>query len=435
MLHMSGRPLPPRPSFRPPQPPEEYDLDGLASAKRSSVESERSSECDDVGDGIDQSEREEEDGDEEVEEEDEEEDVGGSVTSPSICIDAKTLNSSTSNLDDMLSRVKALREERKQILGDMNRIKSALTAQVPTGTNDDADPSKIVCFICGLDLVKLNSGSIMHMGLQDGDPICPKALHLTEDTRKRIRDIADTKNLTVEKKYELLRLSGLSFEVDETASGDAVIDASNFLSEIEQRRSRATNERILSSVPKAVNENVAASDDQAQRRRLTEERRKRLESRIQARMDREAAERAAKTEADQRAVTNDDVTKLPSPSQGHPKLDARLQAEICRPVAEHQRRLSHVSCDDRSSPSNAGKVLRFDLSPTLSLASVRKLLREIPDKPRTTLRHVAFTHDRSAPFIPKDMEVFCVGDAAADKKEKFQSGRERYFVSGKEKMI
>lgn len=44
----------------------------------------------------------------------------------------------------------------------------------------------------------------MHMGLEDGEPICPEALNLTEKSKEKIKKIALTKHLALKDKYEFL---------------------------------------------------------------------------------------------------------------------------------------------------------------------------------------------------------------------------------------
>lgn len=78
-----------------------------------------------------------------------------------------------------------------------------------------------------------------------------------------------------------------------------------------------------------------------------------------------------------------------------------------------QRQLTHVdpeSCSDRSAPQTAGKVLRFDLAPQVALTSYRDLLRQISNEEKRKKLKKTKTYDRSAPFIPQDIEIFCVGD-------------------------
>lgn len=117
-------------------------------------------------------------------------------------------------LDDMLTRIKKLREERKQILNDMSVMKAAFgdqneaeikeeveevevkTTKLCRNISEEVSSDQICCFICGTVLgKKLNLGAMMHMGLEDGEPICPKALYLTQTSLDKIKGMAETKNL------------------------------------------------------------------------------------------------------------------------------------------------------------------------------------------------------------------------------------------------
>ena len=189
-----------------------------------------------------------------------------------------------SNLNDMLARIKTLREERKQILQDMNAIKTAFNgpgdgAEVDRGdtaTDDGIEtgestpcteisapfkeaqgvqgarrrsfdsgigtkslssvqggspteeldaisetsamatsashPGKkkiskeekehsdgvFYCFMCGENLGKMTKGTVMHMGLEDGEPVCPDALYLTDESKEKIMAIASTRTFTLD---------------------------------------------------------------------------------------------------------------------------------------------------------------------------------------------------------------------------------------------
>ena len=46
----------------------------------------------------------------------------------------------------------------------------------------------------------------MHLGLEDGDPICPEALYLTEESKEKVREGVVTVDVTVET-WPILKLS------------------------------------------------------------------------------------------------------------------------------------------------------------------------------------------------------------------------------------
>ena len=60
------------------------------------------------------------------------------------------------------------------------------------------------CFICGENLGKMTKGTVMHMGLEDGEPVCPEALYLTDESKEKIMSIASTRMFSYEDKYGLL---------------------------------------------------------------------------------------------------------------------------------------------------------------------------------------------------------------------------------------
>ncbi len=258
------------------------------------------------------------------------------MSTPENCPRPQSMNSDSS-LDDMLARIKILREERKQILQDMSAIKNAFETNEPhdkvemsipddgiasgnntpnsemfhsfhnddtsgktsptisasmlsrhsrrsidsgigsksmcsmqdgsptaeieahagksTGSahlgNDSCGKRKInrdkvssegefFCFICGDNLGKLTKGAIMHMGLEDGDPVCADALYLTDDSKEKIRQIATTKMFTFEAKYDLLETLELeTWDIDyEIPAGDVMKKVDAFLLDVEEQKVR-----------------------------------------------------------------------------------------------------------------------------------------------------------------------------------------------------
>ena len=258
------------------------------------------------------------------------------MSNPEKCPRPQSMNSDSS-LDDMLARIKTLREERKQILQDMSAIKNAFETNEPhdkvemstpddgiaSGNNtpnsemfhsfhnddtsgktsptisasmlsrhsrrsidsgigsksmcsmQDGSPTaeieahagkssgsahlgndscgkrkisrdkvssegEFFCFICGDNLGKLTKGAIMHMGLEDGDPVCADALYLTDDSKEKIRQIATTKMFTFEAKYDLLETLELeTWDIDyEIPAGDVMKKVDAFLLDVEEQKVR-----------------------------------------------------------------------------------------------------------------------------------------------------------------------------------------------------
>ena len=333
------------------------------------------------------------------------------------------------HLDDMLARVKKLREERKQILSDMNMLKSAFDDsgngdscvtspeaipgeegfQFPTTRPkskkvkdvEKDDDGAIICVICGSRLGRrLNVGAVMHLGLEDGDPICPKALFLTAESRGKLRNIALTKNLEPERKLEMLEMVHLELQMeDEDADGggggsgddedaSSRLGIERFLDEMEQRRDRDRQESAAIKAglllrPEMEGEDVDDDDYD------------------------EGVEAATEMEVTINVDDDDDDEETES---------AELEEEYLK--AEHRlhgRYDDPQSCYDIDADAcGEERPLRSDLVPEeygLEGQPRLSLLRQISSSP-TKLKHVN-TRDRSAPYIPEDTEIyFYAGEAA-----------------------
>ena len=352
------------------------------------------------------------------------------------------------HLDDMLDRIKRLREERHQILSDMTRLKTAFDSggeesSAITSPEDVSSPfcfpeqktrsRKVVnavaasdedgvhCLICGSRLGRrLNVGAVMHMGLEDGDPICPRALNLSEDSRERLRSIALTKHFDVEKKFEMLQMVDLTLDLsdddggesgggciddflDSSAPGDDFLTkAESFLLDMDRQRDR---DREVSAAIKAgllKTETPEMEDDDE------------VETMSTASATQQATETVQPESPDYSEMEEPMYSSRP-PSSDLDEAKSKLLEEIRSPL---RRVLSPTHCDDRSECAGAGKVLRADLVPEeygllTGDGSRRTLLRQIssPTEQRPALRKVN-TRDRSAPYIPKDTEItFYAGGA------------------------
>ena len=325
------------------------------------------------------------------------------------------------HLDDMLARVKRLREERRQILSDMSMLKSAFddsgngdscvtspeavpgeekegfrfptrqrTKRVKEASEVDNDDGMILCVICGARLGRrLNVGAVMHLGLEDGDPICPKALFLTADSRAKLRNVALTKNLEPEGKLEMLKMVNLQLETEgdgEAGLGESGEDEDSssrlgierFLDEMEQRRDRDRQESaaIRAGLLPGPDDTEAEEDDD------------------------EGVEAATELEV---TINDHDGDEEEEEETEGADLEEEEEWDWL------QRRLDEDQiCDDDDDEDASGKerVLRPDLVPEeygLEGQPRLSLLRQISSSPK--LRHVK-TRDRSAPYIPEDTEIY-----------------------------
>ena len=78
------------------------------------------------------------------------------------------------------------------------------------------------------------------MGLEDGEPICPEALNLTEKSKQKIKNIALTTHLELKDKYEFLETIDLELMTSEDGltSEDVMQKVENFLDDIEAQKKK-----------------------------------------------------------------------------------------------------------------------------------------------------------------------------------------------------
>ena len=85
----------------------------------------------------------------------------------------------------------------------------------------------------------------MHLGLEDGEPVCADYLYLTEESKERIRQVATTRMFDHEAKYQLLDTLDLEAwnvdydEEDDMPTARNVMDKVDaFLVDIELQKQR-----------------------------------------------------------------------------------------------------------------------------------------------------------------------------------------------------
>ena len=118
---------------------------------------------------------------------------------------------------------------------------SKTTRKVSHQSSEADGSDAIYCFICDEELGgKLTKGAIMHMGLEDGEPICPEALNLTEKSKQKIKNIALTKHLDLKDKYEFLETVDLDLITsgDDLTSEDVLQKVEHFLDDIEAQKKK-----------------------------------------------------------------------------------------------------------------------------------------------------------------------------------------------------
>ena len=404
-----------------------------------------------------------------------------------------------SNLNDMLARIKTLREERKQILQDMNAIKTAFNgggksdsaevtddgietgestpctelsapfkeAQGPrrrrsidsgigtkslssvqggspteeldaiseTSTVGSSHPGKkkiskeekehtegvFYCFLCGENLGKMSKGTVMHMGLEDGEPVCPDALYLTDESKEKIMAIGSTKTFTYEAKYQLLdtmELETWDLEYD-IPTGDLMDKVDAFLIDVEVQKQRDA-EKFEAMRNGAIDEI------------FMEEFKELLSEKCSASLERSAASDVGgkgNNECDnaEECDSSVNIASAPAPPPPPPPSSSIIPAPVAgaaktpaftnvlKSIRDGDHRKLKPTETDSHSEIAVGQVIHKHLAPRVFTREVRSLVKDITkDDHKRRLKKVK-TNDKSAPFIPDDVEIYFYGGQNANK--------------------
>ena len=402
-----------------------------------------------------------------------------------------------SNLNDMLARIKTLREERKQILQDMNAIKTAFngggksdSAEVtddgietgestpcteisapfkeaqgprrrrsidsgigtkslssvqggsPTEELDAISETSAVgsshtgkkkiskeekehtegvfyCFLCGENLGKMSKGTVMHMGLEDGEPVCPDALYLTDESKEKIMAIGSTKTFSYEAKYQLLdtmELETWDLEYD-IPTGDLMDKVDAFLMDVEVQKQRDA-EKFEAMRNGAIDEI------------FMEEFKELLSEKCSASLERNAARDVSVRENNEcdnvkECDSSVNIASAPAPPPPPPPSSSTIPAPAAKAPAftnvlksirdGDQREKLRPTETDSHSEIPMGQVIHKHLAPRVFTREVRSLVKDITkDDHKGRLKKVK-TNDKSAPFIPDDVEIYFYGGQNANK--------------------
>ena len=384
------------------------------------------------------------------------------------------------SLDDMLGRVKKLREERQQIMKDMARLKDAYeeTDSSPKNGESPSDhqettrrssfdsgigPSKsvttegsvasetttiqtrkvshqssetdsniIYCFICDEELgTKFTKGIVMHMGLEDGEPICPEAFNLTEKSKEKIKNIALTQHLDLRAKYEFLEtldLDLLAGDDYELTSEDVLQKVESFLDNVEEQKKKDQEQFDLLRTG-AINEifaeeffassSLATSDYTEDFNAFQED-------------DGDLTDQATSPLSETETIDepHDSIPLAPPAPPAPPpppppppvllKPDDHLKearSDLLNSIKSGAPKLKTAITDDKSQVSEAGKVLHKHLAPRVFTKEVRDLMHEIQNPGNKTKLKKTKTIDRSKPYIPQDIEIFFYAGPNSDHKK------------------
>jgi hypothetical protein len=75
-----------------------------------------------------------------------------------------------------------------------------------------------------------------------------------------------------------------------------------------------------------------------------------------------------------------------------------------------------TSINDKSEPAEAGKVLHKHIAPRAFTRGHRQLMKSIEGKVDHAKLNKVKVNDRSAPYIPKDIEIYFYSGPNSDKK-------------------
>ncbi len=405
------------------------------------------------------------------------------------------VNANEDGLDDMLVRVKKLREERQQILKDMAMLKDAFNEQEPEQQPEDneaqsskhpnfqnlilfcndpslvnldeddqvakldrtrlssfdsgigksvtstcegssepvqttrkvshqssqSDTDVIYCFICDEELGKLTKGAVMHMGLEDGEPICPEALNLTEKSKQKIKNIALTKHLDLRAKYEFLETLDLDLvtgEDYEFTSEDVLQKVEDFLDHMEHQkrkdqeqfdllRTGAINEIYAELFAEDMNENNHEECD--------------IETNATSTADymNDSTDEAIFSQEEDNSNNNAFQAVIPAPPAPPPAPAPdhlkEARSELLSSIKQGRPKLKSAQTDDKSQPAEVGKVLHKHLAPRVFTKGIRDLMHEIQAVDAKKKLKKTKTIDKSKPYIPQDIEIYFYAGPNADK--------------------
>merc|ERR1719430_1044277 len=314
----------------------------------------------------------------------------------------------------------------------------------------ESNEGEVYCFICGENLGKLSKGAVMHMGLEDGDPVCADALYLTDESKEKIKNIASTRMFSYEAKYELLETIELeTWDIDyDIPAGDVMDKVDAFLQDVELQKAR--DEEKFEAMRNGAIDEI-----------FMEEFREMLSSKHSngAECETNFEDKSAIEMNEDNAHTSSVLNAAPPPppppprkcngapppppppstqdvtqsmTSMPPKPDALNN--VLKSIKDGVPKLKHTETNENSE-IKLGQVIHKHIAPIVFTKDIRSLVKDIAhDDHRQKLKKVK-TNDKSAPFIPDDVEIYFYGGANANKaapppplskiKEPFNSSKKR----------
>jgi len=293
---------------------------------------------------------------------------------------------------------------------------------------------EVYCFICGESLGKLTKGAVMHMGLEDGDPVCADALYLTEESKEKIKNIASTRMFSYEAKYELLETIELeTWDIDyDIPSGDVMDKVDAFLQDVELQKQK-DNEKFEAMRNGAIDEIFMEEFREMLSQKHSDGEEFKTSNESEPFSSQSApppppppriSSRGAPTPPSSNADNN--ISNIPH----HPPA----LMNVLKSIKDGVPKLKHTETNDHSE-IQLGQVIHKHIAPIVFTKDIRSLVKDISkDDHKKKLKKVK-TNDKSAPFIPDDVEIYFYGGQNSNKaapppplskvKEEFNSSKKR----------
>ena len=311
------------------------------------------------------------------------------------------------------------------------------------------------CFICGENLGRLSKGAVLHMGLDDGEPVCPDALYLTDESKEKIKNIASTKMFSHEAKYKLLETVDLEiYDIDYGIPAEDVMDKVDaFLIDVEKQkqldrekfdamRSGAIDEILMEEFKDILDPSCTSPEDMETDDVVVSPRPKfQFSEATQALLDgkkppapppRSSSNQTMSTSSPPSTPSQSTPTSSAPPPPPPPPPSTSEETSSNRPAtipppppalsgvlnsikSGQIPVLKHAETHD-SSELGVGTVIHKHIAPRAFTKDMRCLVKDIRgDEHKKRLKKVK-TVDKSRPFIPEDMEIYFYGGNNSDKK-------------------
>ena len=302
-------------------------------------------------------------------------------------------------------------------------VPSSSNQTVRKVSREKANADDIVCYICGENMGRLSKGSIMHMGLEDGDAVCSDALYLTDECKEKIKQIGLTRSFTYEAKYEMLETLELeAWDIDsDIPSGDIIDRVDAFLIDVEAQKQK-DKERFdamrSGAIDEIFNEEFAdlMNPSSISKSRSFEKSCDKME--VETSVP-EKSHRSPPIPPPAPPPPRPSLSlsiPLPSQTDGASKASLPSPSNALSAVHDELKNMAHklrpAETSDKSE-IQVGKVIHRNIAPRVFNSDVRSLVRDIAKEDHRKRLKKVKTNDKSKPFIPEDVEIYFYGGPTA----------------------